>query len=51
VDVRELAYNRYVGAKIGIYNLRGEKVGRVGHLENVEYVFTVDRRAAGRRAS
>ena len=29
VDVRELAYNRYVGAKIGIYNLRGEKeIGR-----------------------
>ncbi len=51
VDVRALAYNRYVGAKIGIYNLRGEKVGRVGHLENVEYVFTVERRAAGRRAS
>jgi len=49
--VLELAHNRYVGAKIGIYNLRGEKVGSVGHLENVEYVFTVDRRAAGRRAS
>jgi len=46
VTVREVAHNRYVGAKIGIYNLRGEKVGRVGHLENVEYVFTVDRQAA-----
>jgi adenine-specific DNA-methyltransferase len=45
VTVREVAHNRYVGAKIGIYNLRGEKVGRVGHLDNVEYVFTVDRRA------
>ena len=51
VTVREVAYNRYVGAKIGIYNLRGEKVGRVGHLENVEYVFTVDRLATDQRAS
>jgi adenine-specific DNA-methyltransferase len=29
---------RYVGAQIGIYNPRGEKVGRVSHLRNVEYV-------------
>jgi adenine-specific DNA-methyltransferase len=50
-SVREVAYNRYVGAKIGIYNPKGEKVGRISHLDNVEYVFTVDRRAAGRRAS
>src|SRR5262249_8435979 len=51
VGVREVEYPRYVGAKIGIYNPRGEKVGRVGHLQNVEYVFTVERRSAGRRAS
>ena len=29
---------RYVGAQIGIHNPRGEKVGRVSHLRNVEYV-------------
>jgi len=32
---------RYVGAQIGIYNPRGERVGRVGHLRNHEYVFVV----------
>ncbi|MEM9458780.1 MAG: DNA adenine methylase [Myxococcota bacterium] len=41
VDVMEIAYDRYVGAKIGIYNPRGEKVGRIGHLKNVEYLFRV----------
>ncbi|HET6583366.1 MAG TPA: DNA adenine methylase [Nannocystaceae bacterium] len=51
VTVQDVAYNRYVGAKIGIYNPRGEKVGRIGHLDNVEHVFTVDRLAKGRRAS
>ena len=30
---------RYVGAQIGIYNPAGEKVGKVSHLRNVEYVF------------
>lgn len=40
-DVRLLAfdYKRYVGAQIGIYNPSGEKVGRVSHLRNVEYLF------------
>jgi len=32
---------RYVGARIGIYNPRGEKVGRVGHLRNKEFLFVV----------
>jgi adenine-specific DNA-methyltransferase len=32
---------RYVGAQIGIYNPRGEKVGRVGHLRNTEYLYVV----------
>lgn len=41
VEVLEIAHERYVGAKIGIYNPRGEKVGRVGHLKNVEYLFRV----------
>ena len=30
--------NRYVGAKIGIYNPSGEKVGAVSHVRNLEYV-------------
>ena len=29
---------RYVGAQIGIHNPQGEKVGRVSHLRNVEYI-------------
>lgn len=41
VEVQEIAHDRYVGAKIGIYNLEGRKVGRVGHLKNVEYLFRV----------
>ncbi|RDI96235.1 DNA methyltransferase [Meiothermus sp. QL-1] len=32
-------YRRYVGARIGIYNPRGEKVGRVSHTENHEFLF------------
>jgi adenine-specific DNA-methyltransferase len=32
-------YPRYVGARIGIHNPRGEKVGRVSHVRNTEYVF------------
>jgi adenine-specific DNA-methyltransferase len=32
---------RYVGARIGIYNPAGEKVGAVGHLANTELVFVV----------
>jgi adenine-specific DNA-methyltransferase len=30
---------RYVGAQIGIYNPSGEKVGKVSHLRNLEYVL------------
>jgi adenine-specific DNA-methyltransferase len=32
---------RYVGAQIGIYNPRGERVGRISHLRNHEYLFVV----------
>ena len=40
-DVRLLAFDskRYVGAQIGIHNAAGEKVGRVSHLRNTEYIF------------
>ena len=30
---------RYVGAQIGIYNPRGERVGKVSHLRNQEHLF------------
>ena len=35
-------YKRYVGAKIGIHNQHGQRVGRVGRLENTEYLFVVE---------
>ncbi len=34
-------YRRYIGARIGIYNPQGEKVGQVGHLRNTEYLYLV----------
>jgi len=39
-EVRLLAFDskRYVGAQIGIYNPSGEKVGKVSHLRNHEWV-------------
>lgn len=36
-------HKRYVGAQIGIYNPRGEKVGRVSHLRNTEFLYIVTR--------
>jgi len=32
-------FKRYVGAKIGIYNKQGKKVGKVDHLDNIEHVI------------
>ena len=43
VRVVEIPRPRYVGARIGIHNPRGEKVGAVGRLRNVEYLFVVTR--------
>ena len=43
VTVIEQDAKRYVGAQIGIYNPKGKKVGRVGHLRNKEYIFVVAR--------
>jgi adenine-specific DNA-methyltransferase len=37
----DLDSRRYVGAQIGIYNPRGERVGRISHLRNHELVFVV----------
>ena len=40
-SVLEQDFKRYVGAQIGIYNPQGEKVGRVSHLRNKEYLYLV----------
>jgi adenine-specific DNA-methyltransferase len=42
---------RYVGAQIGIHNLKGEKVGRVSHTRNVEYLVVAGERSLVRRLS
>ena len=41
LQVVEIARPRYVGARIGIHSPKGEKVGTVGRLRNVEYLFLV----------
>ena len=41
VQVIEIPRPRYVGARIGLHNLKGEKVGAVGRLRNVEHLFVV----------
>lgn len=41
VQVREIKHQRHVGSKIGIHNLKGEKVGKTTHTENIEYLFIV----------
>ncbi|MBN1433422.1 DNA adenine methylase [Candidatus Fermentibacterales bacterium] len=43
VTTIERDFKRYVGAQIGIHNPRGEKVGKVSHLRNKEYVYLVSR--------
>lgn len=44
-EVRLLAFDakRYVGAQIGIHNRAGQKVGKVSHLRNTEYLFVAGR--------
>jgi adenine-specific DNA-methyltransferase len=53
LTVVEVDFKRYVGAQIGIFNPRGQKVGRVGHLRNREmlYVVTPDREVHERLTS
>ncbi|MGO9028201.1 MAG: DNA adenine methylase [Acidimicrobiales bacterium] len=41
VGVLAFDSKRYVGAQIGIYNPSGDRVGKVSHLRNVEYVLVV----------
>ncbi len=49
VTTIEQPYKRYVGAQIGIYNPQGEKVGKVSHLRNKEFIFAVSRESLGER--
>jgi len=44
VTRRTIPYPRYVGAKIGIHDQRGNKVGQVKSLQNEESIFVLDRR-------
>jgi len=37
--------NRYVGAKIGVFNPKGRRVGKVSHLKNREYLIVAGPRA------
>lgn len=53
-EVQLLAFDskRYVGAQIGIYNPSGEKVGKVSHLRNHEWVVVAgDRKTVQRMTS
>ncbi|MGH9018163.1 MAG: DNA adenine methylase [Acidimicrobiales bacterium] len=49
VEVLAFASARYVGARIGIHNPAGERVGTVGRLRNLEYVVVAGPRAPVRR--
>ena len=41
VTTIEHDFKRYIGARIGIHNPKGEKVGTVSHVTNKEYVYVV----------
>lgn len=45
VEVIGFEHRRYVGARIGIHNLKGKKVGKVSHVANMEYLLIAGRRA------
>jgi len=50
VEVVAFDSRRYVGAQIGVFNPRGERVGQVSHLHNVEYLVLSGDRTLVRRA-
>lgn len=50
VHVLTRDFKRYVGAQIGIYNPRGQKVGKVGKLRNQELIYLVETERASRGA-
>lgn len=39
VHTLEFEHARYVGARIGIHNPAGERVGKIGHVRNREFLF------------
>jgi adenine-specific DNA-methyltransferase len=49
VELLEFDSARYVGARIGIHNPQGERVGTVSHVRNREYVVVAGERAEVRR--
>jgi len=49
VEVVSFDSARYVGARIGIHNPSGDKVGTVSHLRNTEYVLIAGPRGRTRR--
>ncbi len=49
VEVLAFDSRRYIGAQIGIHNPQGEKVGRVSHTRNVEYLICAGERSRVRR--
>ncbi len=49
VEREVVDYRRYVGARIGIYNPKGEKVGQVGRLRNREILYRVRRSGMNER--
>jgi adenine-specific DNA-methyltransferase len=51
VEVVEVDFPRYVGARIGIFNPSGVKVGTVGRLRNKEHLFIVSEERARARAA
>lgn len=42
VERVDIDFQRYIGARIGVHNPAGEKVGTVSHTTNVEHLFLVD---------
>jgi adenine-specific DNA-methyltransferase len=51
VEVVAFDSRRYVGAQIGVFNPQGQRVGRVSHLHNVEYLVLSGDRSLVRRAA
>jgi adenine-specific DNA-methyltransferase len=51
VEVLAFDSKRYVGAQIGVFNPRGEKVGAVSHTRNLEYVLVAGPSAVVRAAA
>jgi adenine-specific DNA-methyltransferase len=51
VEVVAFDSRRYVGAQIGIHNHRGERVGKVSHLRNTEYLVIAGERTDVRRVA